>query len=251
MDVKFASELDFSAEALIAYPGLRPPWSQRCSKSIYKNSETSRNFKISRFQDSSIPRRHYSSCICKLTLCLPRSDSVKNFRNLGFVINLEKSQSGTFSSGPFSRIYCGLKENALSLPDLKIHSISLSAQTLLNRPKVSLRKLSQSTGMCNASRTAVLEAPLHYRSIQSQLTSTLRSQLITHQNYDVKICLNGQSRKDLTWWVKNLKTNCSRPVHPPPVDLSIKSDASDLAWRTHLEYVKIQGFGEVISFLGT
>ena len=33
--------------------------------------------------------------------------------------------------------------------------------------------------MCNASTTAVLEAPLHYRSIQNQLTSTLRSQPIT------------------------------------------------------------------------
>ena len=32
-------------------------WSQRCSKSIHKSSETSsRNFKISRFQDSSVPQ---------------------------------------------------------------------------------------------------------------------------------------------------------------------------------------------------
>ena len=84
------------------------------------------------------------------------------------------------------------------LPDSKIQSIRLSAQTLLNQLKVSLRKLSQFIGMCNASRTAVLEAPLHYRSVQNQLTSTLRSQLITQQNYHVKISLNGQSRKDLT-----------------------------------------------------
>ena len=108
------------------------------------------------------------------------------------------------------------KKMSFSLPDSKIQSIRLSAQTLLNQPKVSLRKLSQFIGMCNASRTAVLEAPLHYRSIQNQLTSTLRSQPITQQNYDVKICLNSQSRKDLIWWVKNVKTNCSRPIHPPP-----------------------------------
>ena len=136
----------------------------------------------------------------------------------------------------------------LSLPDSKIQSISLSAQTLLNQPKVSLRKLNQFIGMCNVSRTAVLEAPLHYRSIQNQLISTLRSQPITHQNYDVKICLNGQSRKDLTWWVKNLKTNCSRPIHPPPVDLSIMSDASDLAWGAHLASVRIQGFWRSYEF---
>ena len=137
---------------------------------------------------------------------------------------------------------------SFSLPDSKIQSISLSAQTLLNQPKVSLRKLSQFIGMCSASRTAFLEAPLHYRSIQNQLTSTLRSQPTSHQNYDVKICLNSQSRKDLTWWVKNLKTNCSRPIHPPPVNLSIMSDASDLAWGAHLESVKIQGFWRSYQF---
>ena len=201
-------------------------WSLRCSKSIYKNSETpSRNFKISRFQTSSVPPRHYSSCIHKGTLYLPRSDSDKNFRKPGFCYKSGKIKSGTFSSGPFSRLCCGLKENVLFTFRFKIQPIRLSAQTLLNQPKVSLRKLSQFIGI----RTAVLEAPLHYRSIQNQLTSTLRSQPITQQNYDVKICLNSQSRKDLTWCVKNLKTNCSRPIHPPPVDLSIMLDASDLA----------------------
>ena len=89
-------------------------WSQRCSKTIYKNSETSsRNFKISRFQTSSVPRRHYSSCIYKGTLYLPRSDSDKNFRKPGFCYKSRKIKSGTFSSGPFSGLYCGLKENVL------------------------------------------------------------------------------------------------------------------------------------------
>ena len=89
-------------------------WSQRCSKSIYKNSETSsRNFKISRFQTSSVPRRHYSSCIYKGTLYLPGSDSDKNFRKPGFCYKSGKIKSGTFTSGPFSRLYCGLKENVL------------------------------------------------------------------------------------------------------------------------------------------
>ena len=83
-------------------------------KSIYKNSETSsRNFKISRFQDSSVPRRHYSSCIYKGTLYLPGTDSDKNFRKPGFCHKSGKIKSGTFPSGPFSRLYRGLKENVL------------------------------------------------------------------------------------------------------------------------------------------
>ena len=45
----------------------------------------------SRLQDSSVLRQHYSSCIYKGTLYLPGSDSDKTLENLGFVINLEKS----------------------------------------------------------------------------------------------------------------------------------------------------------------
>ena len=140
---------------------------------------------------------------------------IKTSENLGFVINLENSNLVPSQVVPFLGFIVGSKKMSFSLPDSIIQLISLSAQTLLNQPKVPLRKLSQFIGMCNAS-TAVLEAPLHYRSIQNQLTSTLRPQPISQQNYDVKICLNSQSRKDLTWWVKNLKTNCSRPIHTPP-----------------------------------
>ena len=68
-------------------------------------------------------------------------------------------------------------------------------------------------------RTAVLKAPLHCRSIQNQLTSTLRSQ-----------------------------PNCSTPIPPPLVDLSIMSDASALALGAHLKSVKIQGFWRSYQF---
>ena len=103
-------------------------WSQRCPKSIYKNSETSsRKFKISRLQDGTVPRRHYSRCICKGTLYLPGSDSAKNFRKPGFCHKSGKIKSGTFSSCSFSRLYCGLKKMSFSLPHSKIQSIILSA----------------------------------------------------------------------------------------------------------------------------
>ena len=173
---------------------------------------------------------------------------IKTLENLGFVINLKKSNLGPSQVVLFLGFIVDSKKMSFSPPNSKIQSISLSAQTLLNQPKVSLRKLSQFIGMCNASKIAVLETPLHYRSIQNQLRSTLRSQPITHQNYEVKICLNSQSRKDLTWWVKNLKTSCLRPIHPPPVDLSIMSDASDLAWGAHLESVTTQCFWRSYQF---
>ena len=109
-----------------------------------QNFETSSgNFKISRFQNSNVPRQHYSSCIYKGTLCLPGSDSDKNFRKPGFVINLEKSNLVPSQVVLFQGFIVDSKKMSFSFPDSKIQSISLSAQTLLNQPKLSLRKLSQ------------------------------------------------------------------------------------------------------------
>ena len=96
-------------------------WSQRRSKSINKNSETpSRIFKISRFQTSSVPRRHYSSCIYKRSLYLPRSDSDKNVRKPGFCYKSGKIKSGTFSSVLFLGFVVDSKKMSFSLPDSKI-----------------------------------------------------------------------------------------------------------------------------------
>ena len=165
---------------------------------------------------------------------------IKILENLGFVINLEKSNLAP--SQVVSRLYCGLKENVLFTSRFKDSVNQSECPDSVEWTKDFVTKTKSVHWNVQASSTAVLKAPLHYRSVQTQLTSTLRSQPITHQNYNVKICPNSQSRKDLTWWVKNLKTNCSRPIHPPPVDLSIMSDASDLAWGAHLESVRIQGF---------
>ena len=93
---------------------------------------------------------------------------IKTLENLSSVINLEKSNLVPSQVVLFPGFIVDSKKMSFSLPDSKMQSIILSAQTLLNQPKVSLRKLSLFIGMCNASRTAVLEVPLHYRSIQCE-----------------------------------------------------------------------------------
>ena len=75
---------------------------------------------------------------------------IKTLENLGFVINLEKSNLVPSQVVLFLGFIVESKKMSFSLPDSKIQSVGLSAQTLLNQPKVSLRKLSQFIGMCNA-----------------------------------------------------------------------------------------------------
>ena len=75
---------------------------------------------------------------------------IKTLENLGFVINLEKSNLVPSQVVLFLGFIVDSKKMSFSRPDSKIQSIRLSAQTLLNQPKVSLRKLSQFIGLCNA-----------------------------------------------------------------------------------------------------
>ena len=74
---------------------------------------------------------------------------IKTLENLGFVINLQKSNLVPSQVVLFLGFIVDSKKMSFSLPDSKIQLISLSAQTLLNQPKVSFRKLSQFIGMCD------------------------------------------------------------------------------------------------------
>ena len=89
-------------------------WSQRCSKSIYKNSETSSRtlrslgFKLVVYLDDIILAASTRELCIYQGLILKKSSE-----NLGFVINLEKSNLVPSQVVLFSRLYCGLKENVL------------------------------------------------------------------------------------------------------------------------------------------
>ena len=62
---------------------------------------------------------------------------IKTLENLGFVINLENNLVPS-QVVVFLGFIVDSKKMSFSLPDSKIQSIILSAQTLLNQPKVSL-----------------------------------------------------------------------------------------------------------------
>ena len=173
---------------------------------------------------------------------------IKTLENLGFVITQEKIKSGTFSSGPFSRLYFGLKENVLFTSRFKDSINQAECPDSVESTKGFIMKTKpvhwnvQCFKICSPQSTTSLQ--IKPKSVDKH------SKISAHHTTELRCenMSNSQSRKDLTWWVKNLKTNCSRPIHPPPVDLSIMSDASDLAWGAHLESVRIQGFWRSYQF---
>ena len=225
-------------------------WSQRCSNSIYKNSETSsRNFiKISRFQTSSVPRRHYSSCFYKGTLYLPKSDSDKNFRKPGFYYKSRKIKSGTFSSGPFSRLYCGLKENVLFTSRFKDSINQAECPDSVESTKGFITKTKpvhwnvQCFKNCSPRSTTSLQinpkSVDKHSKISAHHTTELRCETMSEQSVKKRFDLVGQKFENQLF-----KTN------PPSTSGSfnyVRCLRSSLG--AHLESVRIQGFWRSYQF---
>ena len=95
--------------------------------------------------------------------------------NLGFRLNMEKSVLI-----PTQRvIYLGMVIDSLtmtfSLPEEKVSAIVQKATILKNKNQVSVREIYQFIGMCSATRLAVKEAPIHYRQLQHQVITLLKT----------------------------------------------------------------------------
>ena len=134
--------------------------------------------KSSRLQGFSIFRR-LDSCCPNKALCLKQSQFSVNFlQKLGFTINFEKS-----SLAPSQiKEWLGFVINSRSTTQRKIDILIGKAQDLKNKMGVSLREISQFLGLCNSSKPAILQAPLHYRSIQRLLIRNLKRFLNPYQS---------------------------------------------------------------------
>ena len=105
----------------------------------------------------------------------------------------------------------------ISLPQRKIDNLIRKAQDLKNKVRVSLREISQFLGLCNSSKPAVLQAPLHYLSFKRLLIRNLKWFPNPYQSdYLTVVTLDTPSIRDLDWWIQEIKYNCStKNLYPP------------------------------------
>ena len=151
-------------------------------------------------------------------LCLKQSRFLVNFlQKLGFGINLGKSSLAPPHIKEWLGFVIDSRSMTISLPQKKIDNLIEKAQGLKGRMRVTLREISQFLGLCNSSKPAVLQAPLHYRSIQRLLIRNLRRFLNPCQpDYLTVVTLDTPSIQDLDWWIQEIKFNCTRKICTPP-----------------------------------
>lgn len=86
---------------------------------------------------------------------------------LGFLMNIKKYVLQPYQNIEFLGIIVGLREMSLSLSQEKVTAILEQCQTFLSRNQASVREFSQLIENLCYSATAVLPAPLYYRSLQN------------------------------------------------------------------------------------
>ena len=157
--------------------------------------------------------------------------------NLGFLINLEKSIFVPVQIIEFLGIIVDSTNMRFLLPDEKVAVIQKECRQLVSSQVTSLSQLSHIIGKLTSCKTAVLQAPLHYRGIQHLKNSNMFPQVVNNLN----IPLDPHALEDLRWWVDNLYLANGRPIRDSLPHLMIQSDASNSGWGAVSNGVNARG----------
>ena len=138
---------------------------------------------------------HLDSCQYNTILMKDKLES------LGFVINKEKSVLI-----PTQRIkYFGFIIDSVLfmvfLTEKKILKIENMALYLLKKKTVRVRELASFIGLVINAFYAVVEAPLHYRTLERSKVEALKFS----NDFDSSLKLNVEALEELTWWLKNVR----------------------------------------------
>ena len=147
-------------------------------------------------------------------------------QHLDFLINIKNSYIEPTSTLEFLGVIVDSGEMTLNLPKEKLLKVQNHCQEILEKGKVTVRKLSKLIGRLSSTAIAILPAPLHYRHLQHQQIQ----KLICHNSFEEKVEISVEARKELLWWKENLTLCNGRSLISSPPQIIISSDASLQGW---------------------
>jgi len=164
-------------------------------------------------------------------LYLARDTMIYLLQNLGFLINIKKSQFQATQKIQFLGVEINSLNMSLSLPQEKVSKIIKQCQEILKKEFVSLRELTSLIGRLTSSAIAVLPSPLQYCTLQRQQIWELNS----GKEIESLILLNENVKQELHWWIQNLNLSNGRALIPNSQQIVISSDASMKGWGAYCQ----------------
>ncbi|KAI8519760.1 hypothetical protein Bbelb_030170 [Branchiostoma belcheri] len=147
---------------------------------------------------------------------------------LGFVLNLEKSQLIPSQVATFLGLVLDSRTLTIYLPEDKLDKVVSSCQSLLEQEVIGTRQLASVVGLLESTKQAILPGPLHFRALQQLLNFGIKKP----GKFDSSVSLTPDAVKDLQWWISHVREVNGRRVFVPS-DLTICTDASLEGWGAH------------------
>lgn len=164
---------------------------------------------------------------------------IKTLESLGFIINDEKSVVE-----PVQRItYFGFVIDSelfkIFLPEDKIQKIKSMGVNLSSKKFISIRELASFIGLIISSFDAVLEGPLHYRTLERFKVQALQK----NPDFNSTVQLNPAGLIEINWWIENVQNKHGKKIRQNPITLWIQTDASNAGFGSYCVEEKLSTNG--------
>ena len=194
---------------------------------------------ISAYLDDSLLVEYLSLAIAMIK----GSKSAELLQKLGFTINIPKSVAYPVTAAEHLGFWIDSVQMLVSLTPKKVDKIIKFIDRCLNAERLTIRDLASVKGKIEATRPANLYALLMCKNLEIAKIAALKA---SNFNYDRKMALSAECRKDLLW-AKEALPSTSAPIRPPPPDYTISTDSSKRGWGIN-DYQTMQRGGGRWSF---
>lgn len=157
-------------------------------------------------------------------------------KNLGFIVNLEKSNIVPSKSAKYLGFIWNTQKMSIELTDDKKKTIYTKAKEFYVKKTCKIRELAQFLGLLIASCPAIQYGTLYTKNLEREKYLSLVKE---NGNYESRMNLPKKLLPDLKWWIDNILV-ATNPIRTSEFTLEIFTDASLTGWgavtgnnRTH------------------
>ena len=159
-------------------------------------------------------------------------------RSLGFLFNEKKSILAPSQEIEFLGLVIDSVSLSFSLPTVKVDKVIQLCEKALRAERISLRDLASLLGNFSWAIPTVPFAQAHYRILQRFFIFESRK---FNNNLNKVVSLPPFAKKDIEWWISNLRSFNGKKMIPVEPDVVIFSDASLTGWGACCEEITTRG----------
>ena len=153
-------------------------------------------------------------------------DTVEMSLDCGFVVHPLKSIFIPTQIIEFLGFWINSQNMTVKLTERKALVIKEMCKDLISFKRPTIRTVAKVVGKLVSSFPGVRFGKLYYRLLDNEKSLALQK---SKGNFEAKMKLSAESKKDLQWWVDNIMdTTC--PIVETKPDITVFSDASKLGW---------------------